>query len=111
MRGAYKLDHLHPVKPILFSKFYNFFTFILEANSYYTIGLIIRKENSHNPVFSFICTFHLVYFSRVRVLEVRNILVLKRNLAIVNNFNGIFLVVHISPVVWTRYNVNNNNCV
>ena len=27
--GAFKLDHLHPVKPILFSKFYNFFTFIL----------------------------------------------------------------------------------
>ena len=26
---AFKLDHLHPVKPILFSKFYNFFTFIL----------------------------------------------------------------------------------
>ena len=64
-----------------------------------------------NLFFPFICTFHLIYFSRVRVLEVRNILVLKRNLAIVNNFNGIFLVVHISPVVWTRYNVNNNNCV
>ena len=27
--GAFKLDHLHPVEPILFSKFYNFFTFIL----------------------------------------------------------------------------------
>ena len=27
--GAFKLDHLHPVKPILFSKFYNFFTFML----------------------------------------------------------------------------------
>ena len=27
--GAFKLDHLQPVKPILFSKFSNFFTFIL----------------------------------------------------------------------------------
>ena len=36
MPGAFKLDHLQPVKPILFSKFSNFFTFILEkANSYY----------------------------------------------------------------------------
>ena len=33
--GAFKLDHLQPVKPILFPKFSNFFTFILEANSYY----------------------------------------------------------------------------
>ena len=32
---AFKLDHLQHVKPILFPKFYNFFTFILEANSYY----------------------------------------------------------------------------
>ena len=39
--GAFKLDHLHPVKPILFSKFYNFFTFILGANSYYPRGLIM----------------------------------------------------------------------
>ena len=46
--GAFKLDHLHPVKPILFSKFYNFFTFILEANSYYPRGLIMRKGNSPN---------------------------------------------------------------
>ena len=46
--GAFKVDHLHPVKPILFSKFYNFFTFILEANSYYPIGLIMRRGNSHN---------------------------------------------------------------
>ena len=48
MPGAFKLDHLHPVKPILFSKFPNFFTFILEANSYYPRGLIMRKGNSHN---------------------------------------------------------------
>ena len=41
--GAFKLDHLHPVKPILFSKFFNFFTLILEANSYYPRGLIMRK--------------------------------------------------------------------
>ena len=33
--GAFKLDHLHPVKPILLPKFSNFFTFILGANSYY----------------------------------------------------------------------------
>ena len=32
---AFKLDHLQPVKPILLTKFSNFFTFILEANSYY----------------------------------------------------------------------------
>ena len=48
MPGAFKLDHLHPVKPILFSQFYNFFTFILEANSYYPRGLIMRKGNSPN---------------------------------------------------------------
>ena len=48
MPGAFKLDHLKPIKPILFSKFYNFFTFILEANSYYPRGLIMRKGNSHN---------------------------------------------------------------
>ena len=46
--GAFKLDHLHPVKPILFPKFYNFFTFILKANSYYPSGLIMRKGNSPN---------------------------------------------------------------
>ena len=33
--GTFKLDHLQPAKPILFSKFYNFSTFILGANSYY----------------------------------------------------------------------------
>ena len=27
--GAFKLDHLQPFKPILFPKFFNFFTFIL----------------------------------------------------------------------------------
>ena len=48
MPGAFKLDHLHPVKPILFSKFYNFFTFILEANSYYLRTPIMRKGNSPN---------------------------------------------------------------
>ena len=46
--GAFKLDHLHPVKPILFSKFYNFSTFILGANSYYPTGLIMGKGNSSN---------------------------------------------------------------
>ena len=33
--GAFKLDHLHPVKPILFLQISNFSTFILGANSYY----------------------------------------------------------------------------
>ena len=46
--GAFELDHLQPAKPILFSKFYNFFTFILEAISYYPRGLIMRKGNSPN---------------------------------------------------------------
>ena len=45
--GAFKVDHLHPVKPILFSKFYNFFTFILEANSYYP-----RRANNEKREFS-----------------------------------------------------------
>ena len=27
--GAFKLDHLQPIKPLLFPNFYNFFTFIL----------------------------------------------------------------------------------
>ena len=36
--GAFKLDRLQPVEPILFCKFSNFCTFILEkANSYYPI--------------------------------------------------------------------------
>ena len=38
MPGAFKLDHLQPVKPILFPKFSNFNIFILgtgEPNSYY----------------------------------------------------------------------------
>ena len=29
--GAFKLDHLQPIKPLLFPNFYNFFTFILSA--------------------------------------------------------------------------------
>ena len=32
MPGAFKLDHLFPVEPILFCKYSNFSTFILEAN-------------------------------------------------------------------------------
>ena len=35
MPGAFKLDYLHPIKPILFPKFSKFFTFILGANFYY----------------------------------------------------------------------------
>ena len=48
MPGEFQLDHLQSVKQILFPKFYNFFTFILEANSYYPRGLIMRKGNSPN---------------------------------------------------------------
>ena len=29
MPGAFKLDHLQPIKPLLFPNFYTFFTFIL----------------------------------------------------------------------------------
>ena len=46
--GAFKLDHLHPVKPILFFKFYNFFTFILGGQFIYSRGLIMRKGISLN---------------------------------------------------------------
>ena len=35
VHGAFKLDQLHPVEPLLFPKFSKFFTFILGANSYY----------------------------------------------------------------------------
>ena len=35
MPGAFKLDHLRPVKPLLFPKISNFFTFILGVNSYF----------------------------------------------------------------------------
>ena len=49
MPGAFKLDHLQPVKPTLFSKFYNFFTFILGAISYYPRGLILRKKKFSQP--------------------------------------------------------------
>ena len=48
MHGAFKLDHLQPVEPILFLNFSNFCTFILEANSYYPRRLIMRKGNSPN---------------------------------------------------------------
>ena len=46
--GAFKLDHLQPIKPILFQKFYNFFTFILGANSYYP-----REWNTENGKMKF----------------------------------------------------------
>ena len=51
--GAFKLYHLHPVKPILFPKFSNFCTFILQkANSYYPRERRrqnIRKGNPQRP--------------------------------------------------------------
>ena len=46
--GAFKLDHLQPVKPILFLKFSKFCTFILGAISYYPRRLIMKKRNSPN---------------------------------------------------------------
>ena len=45
--GAFKLDHLHPVKPILFSKFYNFFTFILGGQF-----LLPQRANNEKREFS-----------------------------------------------------------
>ena len=48
MPGAFKLDHLLPVKPILFFKFSNFCTFILGAISYYPRRPIMGKGNSPN---------------------------------------------------------------
>ena len=45
--GAFKLDHLHPVKPILFSKFYNFFTFILGGQF-----LLPQRANNEKGKFS-----------------------------------------------------------
>ena len=46
--GAFKLDHMQPVEPILLPRISNFFTFILGALSYYPIGLIMRKGNYPN---------------------------------------------------------------
>ena len=55
--GAFKLNHLKPFKPILFTKFSNFSTLILGANSYYPRerererergGLKKGKWHSHN---------------------------------------------------------------
>ena len=45
---ALKLHNLQPFKPILFPKFFNFFTFILGAHSYYPRGPIMRNGNSSN---------------------------------------------------------------
>ena len=47
MPGAFKLDHLHPVEPILFSKFYNFFTFILGGQF-----LLPQRANTEKGEFS-----------------------------------------------------------
>ena len=43
MPGAFKLDHLQPLKPILFSRFQTFSLLYWEANSYYPRGLIMEK--------------------------------------------------------------------
>ena len=50
MPGAFQLDHLQPVKPIVFLNISKFFMFILGANSYYPRGLIMRKGNSSNSM-------------------------------------------------------------
>ena len=44
---AFKLDHLQPVKPILFPKFYNFFTFILGGQF-----LLPQRANTEKREFS-----------------------------------------------------------
>ena len=46
--GAFKLDHLQPLKPILYFKFSNFLHFHTGAISYYPSRLIMRKGNSPN---------------------------------------------------------------
>ena len=48
MPGAFKLDHLQPIKPLLFPNFPSFPPSYWEANSFYPIGLIIRKGHSSN---------------------------------------------------------------
>ena len=45
--GAFKRDHLQPVKQILFPKFYNFFTFILEGQF-----LLTQEANTEKGKFS-----------------------------------------------------------
>ena len=45
---AFKLDHLQFVKPILFPKSSNFFSFILGTNSYYP-----REEKAENGKMEF----------------------------------------------------------
>ena len=47
--GAFKLDHLHPVKPILFPKFYNFFTFILGGQFLLPQGANNGKREFYQP--------------------------------------------------------------
>ena len=47
MPGAFKLDHMQPVKPILFPKFYNFFTFILGCQF-----LLPQRANNEKREFS-----------------------------------------------------------
>ena len=44
--GAFKLDHLHPIKPLLSWKFSNFLLSYWEANSYYPRGLICNGKGT-----------------------------------------------------------------
>ena len=47
--GAFDLDLLHLLKPLLILKFFQFPTSSWEANSYYPRGPIMVKGNSYNP--------------------------------------------------------------
>ena len=71
--GAFKLDHLDPVKPILFSKFYNFFTFIVGAISYNPRGIILRKERFSHQWVSDIVAFKLDHLQPVRLILVQDV--------------------------------------
>ena len=46
--GAFKLDNLHPFKPLLFLEFSKIFTFILGPISYYPREPIMEKGNFAN---------------------------------------------------------------
>ena len=46
--GAFKLDHLHSIEPILVWRFFNFFTFILGRPILLPRGLIMEEGNSSN---------------------------------------------------------------
>ena len=49
MPGAFKLDHLHPFKPLGSKEISSFSLSYWEANSYYPREPIMGKGNSPNP--------------------------------------------------------------